>query len=882
MTTGTVYTVSSTAELKAAYQALSTGGGGTILLNDLGNRDTISLKGGGSGPVLITSAAPDAPTLIGRITLENVTNVTIDNIALDSTGIERAGWINDISVTGSTGVTISNSTFTGNANGVFDGTAAETLGITRGNADFAFTGNTVSNYYHGLSIFETVGVTVIGNEISQMQGDGLRMAGIQDAVILDNHFHDFIGAPQTFTHNDMIQLWSTNATLVSKNILIEGNILDTGAGSATQSIFLGNEQLGKDPTHVYENITIANNLIYNGQQHGIYVSGADGVTVADNTLLWNKDAYIDTGTVHLSNPPRIFLQGVTGGVIENNISSNDIGAPTGTAMSGNVVLSYANPADPAYAYAHFVNLAAGATAEMRDLRLVPESPLNGLVGADASQPVTQSAGGVEAVMRAAADPADLAVWTFDATLSLDAAGPIGPAGGYTAVWTFADGSTMTGFTVTRAFADTAPQQVQLAIVKGGVVQDSIARPIDPVEKELLRIDFDTPEGPAILDESSYASKLGNADPARLVEGAPGEGMAYQLDGGSPLTVTRGNAQLFNLQSFRIGLDLGLQAPGATGTFLLLHTVMTGSVSADGTLSYSLKTGAGTFLLKSAAPVLTDTAMHRIEIAYDDRMGRLALFVDGAEVAGTTAAGTTPPPGSHGLVFGNPWGGTLSARIDNIEMSLDSGLRPPPAPPEPELPAETGTQEAGGTSSISAEAPPEASPEEAPEPPMAPKPPPVLITGTDGNDRIDGGEGDEIILGGLGADTLYGGGGDDLIEGDQGDDRLFGGEGNDTLKGGAGRDRLDGGAGDDILEGGAGRDVFVFSDGFGNDTITDFEVGLDRIDLRKLDAATSFDDLVAHHLSVQENDLVLTFEGDGTITILNFGADTVPDAGMFLI
>jgi Ca2+-binding RTX toxin-like protein len=55
-----------------------------------------------------------------------------------------------------------------------------------------------------------------------------------------------------------------------------------------------------------------------------------------------------------------------------------------------------------------------------------------------------------------------------------------------------------------------------------------------------------------------------------------------------------------------------------------------------------------------------------------------------------------------------------------------------------------------------------------------------------------------------------------------------------LIGGAGDDRLTGDRGYDQLTGGEGRDVFVFENftpkTLGRDTITDFEVGIDKIEL----------------------------------------------------
>ena len=64
----------------------------------------------------------------------------------------------------------------------------------------------------------------------------------------------------------------------------------------------------------------------------------------------------------------------------------------------------------------------------------------------------------------------------------------------------------------------------------------------------------------------------------------------------------------------------------------------------------------------------------------------------------------------------------------------------------------------------------------------------------------------------------------------GADRLDGGAGHDVLNGGAGDDILIGGVGDDALTGGAGADRFVFGQSHGRDTITDFQPGLDTIDL----------------------------------------------------
>lgn len=119
----------------------------------------------------------------------------------------------------------------------------------------------------------------------------------------------------------------------------------------------------------------------------------------------------------------------------------------------------------------------------------------------------------------------------------------------------------------------------------------------------------------------------------------------------------------------------------------------------------------------------------------------------------------------------------------------------------------------------------------------------VLNGGNGNDSLLGGAGNDNLLGLAGNDVLNGGAGNDTLNGGIGNDILTGGGGNDRLVGGAGLDRLIGGAGTDIMSGGADRDVFVFTaisdsrPGVARDRITDFQVGVDDIDLRQIDANT---------------------------------------------
>ncbi|NML92866.1 calcium-binding protein [Novosphingobium olei] len=118
-----------------------------------------------------------------------------------------------------------------------------------------------------------------------------------------------------------------------------------------------------------------------------------------------------------------------------------------------------------------------------------------------------------------------------------------------------------------------------------------------------------------------------------------------------------------------------------------------------------------------------------------------------------------------------------------------------------------------------------------------------LNGGSGNDELDGGDGADTLLGGAGDDFIYGGAAADRIVGGSGNDQLLGEEGNDHINGGAGDDIITGGMGDDYILGGLGADRFVFSaadyaragefpypDAPTRDTIADFTIGKDKIDL----------------------------------------------------
>jgi hypothetical protein len=142
-------------------------------------------------------------------------------------------------------------------------------------------------------------------------------------------------------------------------------------------------------------------------------------------------------------------------------------------------------------------------------------------------------------------------------------------------------------------------------------------------------------------------------------------------------------------------------------------------------------------------------------------------------------------------------------------------------------------------------------------------------------------------------TLYGDantmqrsqGGDDKLTGADGEGSvtyLYGdakftdgksGAGNDTLTSGHGNDHMWGDFGGNINQNApymnysSGKDIFIFGENNGNDTIYDFQRGLDKIDLRSLVDIDNINDLTITSSLTQPSDKVINLNDGNSITLI---------------
>ena len=195
----------------------------------------------------------------------------------------------------------------------------------------------------------------------------------------------------------------------------------------------------------------------------------------------------------------------------------------------------------------------------------------------------------------------------------------------------------------------------------------------------------------------------------------------------------------------------------------------------------------------------------------------------------------------------------------------------------------------------------------------------ILTGDEKDNELDGRGGNDTFYGSKGNDTLIGGddvgtvdtvdygyygsldqgvnvnlatnsvdkgdgNGQDSVSGIEGvvgtrfGDVMEGSEADEFFWGQGGDDVLSGGAGNDTMTGGLDADVFKFESGpdenHGNDVITDFTVGIDKIDLSGTEV-DDFEDLLNYEPSDPQSewgDRYMVQEGDNVVIYTNDGAE----------
>ena len=772
----------------------------------------------------ITFASFDASNqaTVGTLRISGAHDLTFDGLRFSSVDMTDPE-IRDVMVFWSSNITIRNSTLQADANApvtieavaeLGDAAKAQSAVFARGADGFVFENNVVSNYNFGIYLDQSSNVRVSGNEISELQGDGIQMSEVTGILIEGNYFHDFLGTDQEINHMDMIQMWTTGTESASKNVTISGNYFENGAGYGTQTIHMRNELVdtglaGKEL--YYQNININNNVIYNSHLNAINVGETAVLNISNNTIVGNTaNGLLSSGEIYYTSPSIRSSSHSEGVRITDNIAADVIfrggDTPPDAVVDGNLLIDYTDTSSPVYLGNLFLNAAFGGDIDAVGLQARPGGLLDGAgIGApatvfDPTPAALTPAFTVEKV------PSVKPVYRFDAGLTANQEGFVGADGGVY-VWTFADGTVMEGQVVERAFSDHGQQAVTLNVLANGTqatTRGSVGVD-DPVLFELRSV------AGHVADTSGYLSALAYDLGAATTSG-------FQISNGGALEVNRNNDQLYNLDQFSLSFDIKRDS-ATSGDGVIAQIWNSFSLRLDeGALRFDIVTSDGaTYDVVSEDDALADTAWHRVMLVFDGVGGSVGLYVDGALVGEGDAAGVTKPLESWGLAFGFPWGNGFNGLMNNVlmvaanasaEADFDGFLT---RRATAELLGESmfaeiasneflkleGLLDEGPTLHLSDHGKVNAVGVDDADPSVTGAAQADLLLGDSNANVLVSGGGDDVLLGLGGEDTLNGQSGADFMDGGDGDDTLLGRDGNDLLIGGAGADRMFGGEGDDV-------------------------------------------------------------------------------------
>ena len=633
--------------------------------------DTIQLAGGNYGAlvmntysgfninfpsnVTITSADPLHPATLTGLALSGVSNLTLDGVVCDYTfkpGDQT--YAAPFAVYGGQNISVQNCTFNGDVasglttadNGFGTGTALTIRGTTHVNVS----DNEISNFCRGITVMQSSDVTVAGNDIYNLRMDGMELAQVQGVTIQANYIHDFRGSPTSGDHPDMIQFWTTGTTQPSTNINISGNVLDIGAGTWTQSIFMRNELVetgAAGQSMYYQNISIADNVITNGHTNGIVVGEAAGVSINHNTLLHSDGGNVDGVDSSVEIPRITVATNSTNVAVTGNITAgiNGYTNQAGWVISQNAFVQDQTPGAPGYYGDVFVSSSLTAHDGAHVFLALPGGMIDALgAGAAATRDYMPAPGSVAALFQSTEDHAgSMQQRTFDAGLSLTSTGTL-PAG-TTYQWTFGDGTTASGQKVGHTFPNGGYYDVSLTVTLPGGANDTTYGSIGIQGSTIIQMGSN-----GIISANDYGAVI--ALPTSPYASASG----IQL-GAAGVAAVIGRPYIDDLlleKDFNIALNLHADSRTSYGEVFRLNGSITASVSTKGAMMVQAYQADGKMVpLTSTGVLMNDLKTHSINIQLHN--GILQLLVDGKLASQAAFSGTMQSSGNLDMTFGNQWG-----------------------------------------------------------------------------------------------------------------------------------------------------------------------------------------------------------------------------------
>jgi parallel beta-helix repeat protein len=364
----TTFNVSTTAALVNAAHAAAVGDTILVAPGTYSNVGIFSAAKTGTGTVTIKSADTSNPAVLNDLTLANSSNFTLTDLNLSANGGASIGGSGQFQVLSDQNIVLSDLNVFGDPNGTF---ATSRSGIyIKQSTNVSLTNSTFTFLNNGISHLLDNGLTISGNQISEIYTDGVSGSGTSNITISNNDFSDIGIEVSNTLHPDMIQFFTTNTTVSASNITITGNTFVRGQNGKEadhqKGIYLNDESGNKLP---FKNVLIENNTIAGSGNDGISVYDGVNVRIINNTVTSYAD---DPGSW-------ITAQTVNGLTVTGNAAMQFIYTSTDKHLvqSGNVINTPV-PVPPAPSATLFSFAMAGLTSGPQGLGIssasIPSHP----------------------------------------------------------------------------------------------------------------------------------------------------------------------------------------------------------------------------------------------------------------------------------------------------------------------------------------------------------------------------------------------------------------------------------------------------------------------------------------------------------------------------
>ncbi len=374
----------------ALTEALSTAVPGAVLRLASGDYGALTLKdlqGAVGAPITLRSADPADPARFSKLHLRGVSHLVLQGLTFDyrfSPGDKSS--FRPFVITSAHNVTLTGNLFDGDA---AQGVSASDDGFPTGfglsldkSTQIRLDGNEIRNFFRGVVVSDSSDVTVRGNDVHTIRTDGMDFADVDRVLIEGNHIHDFRRVVASADHADMIQFWTRGTSTPSTDITIRGNLLNSGAGMFTQSIFMRNDMVdtGKAGREMfYRRVVIEQNVIINAHLHGITIGETDDLTIRNNTVIRNAASQGAEDNPGLWTPQIRVKPASTRVTVVQNAARKFAGydAQTDWTVADNLQIQDSSPRQPGFYDKVFVAARSGDPTDLSSFAYLPGGPLNG-------------------------------------------------------------------------------------------------------------------------------------------------------------------------------------------------------------------------------------------------------------------------------------------------------------------------------------------------------------------------------------------------------------------------------------------------------------------------------------------------------------------------